>query len=225
MLRTTPELDLGVVDELLSTTRAVRRQLDLARPVDPGVILECLQVATQAPTGGNLQGWRWLVVTDPAVRAGLADLYRKGDGGRLRRRAERNRISDPSTARVFDSAAYLADVLERVPVHVVPCIGGRVEDKTHFEVATVFGSILPAVWSFMLALRSRGLGSTLTTVHLVYEQEAADLLGVPDDHTQVALIPVAHVLKDVFKPAPRAPLGDIVFQDGWGRSFQGPVTE
>jgi nitroreductase len=217
------QLDLWTVDELLSTTRAVRRRLDLDRPVDPQVIVECLRLALQAPTGGNTQGWRWLVVTDPQVRAELAELYRKADGGRLERAAERARETNPQTSRVYASAGYLREVLHRVPVYVVPCIRGRLQNTTTVEAASFYGSILPAVWSFMLALRARGLGSVWTTLHLVHEQEAAELLGVPDDHTQVALIPVAHTTTDVFKPAIRTPLEGVLFWDRWDRT-EAPST-
>jgi nitroreductase len=213
-----PQLDLSTVDELLSTTRAVRRRLDLDRPVDPGVIVECLRLALQAPSGSNSQGWRWLVVTDPQVRAGLADLYRKADGGRFERRTARTRETDPATSRVYASAGYLLEVLDRVPVLVVPCIRGRLQSTATIEAASLYGSILPAVWSFMLALRSRGLGSAWTTLHLAEEEAAAELLGVPDDYSQVALIPVAHTSAAVFKPADRNPVEDVLFWERWGRS-------
>jgi len=210
------DLDLRSVDTLLTTTRAVRRRLDLDRPVDPGVISECLELAVQAPTGGNEQGWRWLVVTDPQIKAGLAAIYRWADGGRFERRAERTRESDPQTHRVYTSAAHLRDVLERVPVLVVPCLSGRVRTDMTVEAASFYGSILPAVWSFMLALRSRGLGSAWTTLHLAGEAEAARLLGIPDDFTQVALIPVAHTVAEVFKPATRRPAAEVTFWNTWG---------
>jgi nitroreductase len=211
-------LDPGPVDELLSTTRAVRRRLELDRAVDPKVIIDCLELALQAPTGGNSQGWRWVVVTDPQTRAALADLYRRADGGRFRRRAERTRQTDPQTGRVYSSAGHLLDVLDRVPVHVIPCIHGRLQSPNPVEAASLYGSVLPAVWSFMLALRSRGLGSVWTTLHLVYEQEAAELLGIPADYTQVALIPVAHTDPEVFRPAARRPSDEVTFWNRWGQA-------
>ena len=206
------------IDHVLTTTRAVRRRLDLDRPVEPEIVMDCLRLAVQAPTGGNVQGWRWLVVTDPAIRARLAELYRAGDGGRFHRRAERLRESDPQTSRVYANAELLSDILDRVPVHVVPCLQGRVTTTSTVEAASFYGSILPAVWSFMLALRSRGLGSVWTTLHLAHEREAAELLGIPDDYTQVALIPVAYTVGTDFKLAVRSPVETVTFWNRWGTS-------
>ena len=208
------DLDLAVVDNLLSTTRSVRKRLDLDRAVDPAVIDDCLQLALQSPTGGNSQGWRWLVVTDPALRAGLADIYARCAAGYLQQRATELKDSDPQSARVYDSAGYLVDVLHRVPVHVVPCIRGK-RTADSFTNASLYGSIMPAVWSFMLALRARNLGSVLTTLHLKQEEEAAQLLGIPDGFLQVALIPVAHTDPAVFKPVARRPLEEVRFADRW----------
>ena len=204
--------DLDVVDHLLSTTRSVRKRLDLDRPVEPEKVLECLRLAVQAPTGSNRQGWRWLVVTDPAKKAELARLYREVGEGYLKAAAARS-DGDPQTARVYESALYLVDVLPRVPIHVIPCIEGRPQPG---QEASFFGSILPAAWSFMLALRSRGLGSAWTTLHLGREREAAELLGIPDDVTQTALLPVAYYTGDDFKPAARPPVEGITYWDSWG---------
>lgn len=212
------QFDIAMVDHLLTTTRAVRRRLDVDRPVEPGVIEDCLRVAVQAPTGANAQGWHFVVVTDPATRAGLADLYRRADGGRFARRAERLRDADPQTARVYAGAQYLAEVLERVPVHVVPCVQGRLRDASPVAAGSFYGSILPAVWSFMLALRARGLGSVWTTLHLAYEREAAELLGIPDDVTQVALVPVAYTHGTEFRPARRRPVEEVTSWERWGAS-------
>jgi nitroreductase len=209
---TTP-FDTAVTDELLATTRSVRKRLDLARPVEPEVIVDCLRVAVQAPTASNTQQWRWLVVTDAAKRAGLAELYRQAGGAYLKAQAESGLVGQQK--RVYDSANYLADHLHEVPVHVVPCILGRVDGKGNEGTAAFYGSIIPAAWSFMLALRSRGLGSTWTTLHLMKEQEAAALLGIPDDVTQVALLPVAYTLGTDFKPAARPPVEEITYWDSW----------
>jgi nitroreductase len=202
--------DLATVDKLLSTTRAVRRRLDLTRPVDLDVVLECLRLATQAPTGSNQQTWRWLVVTDPGVRAALADLYRNLPSDRPTTRLGSVPPPEEQQARVSDSAGYLMQHLHEVPVLVVPCV----EDVG--GAAGWAPSIYPAVWSFMLALRSRGLGSVLTTVHLYREAEAAALLGVPDGFVQSCLIPVAHYTGDDFRPADRRPVEEITFLDRWG---------
>jgi nitroreductase len=206
--------DLDETDRLLSTTRAVRRRLDLDRPVDPAVILECLRLAVQAPTGSNEQGWRWLVVTDPDTKLALAELYRGAGLDHLARQAAE--AADGVHRRLYEGAHQLALVLERVPVLVIPCIEGRVDRGPSVVTATAYGSILPAAWSFLLALRARGLGSTWTTLHLVREREAAALLGIPDDVMQVAMFPVAHTIGDDFSPATRPPVEDITFWDHWG---------
>jgi nitroreductase len=207
-------LDLTTVDHLLSTTRAVRKRLDLSRPVEPEVIEECLRLAIQAPTGSNSQGWRWIVVTDADKRAALADAYRRVWGPYV---AASRAASDGNAQqeRVIDSASYLADHLHEVPVHVIPCIYGGLGNGTLVETAGLFGSIFPAVWSFQLALRSRGLGSAFTTLHLPFAAEAAELLGIPDTVLQTALIPVAYFTGDDFQPAKRRPVEDITYWNGW----------
>lgn len=207
-------VDTTVTDHLLTTTRSVRRRLDLERRVEPAVVLECLRLAVQAPTASNAQTWRWMVVTDPAKRAELARLYRQGGEAYLRAAAANE--TDGQTRRVYESAVYLTEILDRVPVHVIPCIVGRADNAPNVVSASMYASIIPAAWSFMLALRSRGLGSAWTTLHLLKEQEAAELLGIPAEVTQVALIPVAHATGGDFKPAARGPVEEITYWDGWG---------
>jgi nitroreductase len=206
--------DRDTVDQLLSTTRSVRRRLDLERPVEPEVILECLQLAVQAPTGSNSQGWRWLVVTDPDQRAGLAELYNRVGRDYLAAGASAA-VEGDQTGRVLRSALYLADHQGEVPVHLIPCVEGR-PDASALGGASMYGSILPAVWSFQLALRSRGLGSCYTTLHLGLEREADELLGVPDHVTQCGLVAVAYTQGTDFKPADRPPVSDITYWDTWG---------
>ena len=201
-------------DEVISTTRAIRKRLDLERPVDREVVLECLRLAQQAPTGSNAQNWRWLVITDPDLRRQLAQIYNEGGKGYLSQAADA--AMDPQTKRVYESALYLTDVLAKVPVLVIPCIDRRVDGQPTVATASTYGSIIPAAWSFLLALRSRGLGSVWTTLHLWKEAEAAELLGIPDTVTQVAMFPVAHIPGDTLKPAKRPPVEGITYWDRWG---------
>jgi nitroreductase len=211
------------IDEVLTTTRAVRKRLDLTRPVAPSIISECIELALQAPTGGNDQGWHFVVVTDAATRASIAEIFRAAAADyaqRERPRAPRlhERTEDERVARrrVMASSGYLFEHLHEVPVLVIPCVEGRVDGATLADQATTFGSILPAVWSFMLAARSRGLGTAWTTVHLEHEAEMAGLLGIPlDAVTQVALIPVAHTVGDDFSPAARRPVDDVLHRERW----------
>lgn len=211
--------DLSVTDALLSTTRAVRKRLDLERPVPREVINECLDLSQQAPTGSNRQGWSWIVVTEAGKRAALGDMYHRGAMVYLNQAEKDAALMDDGgqTTRVIDSALYLADKLADVPVHVIPCINvGHMSDSPPRAAwAGVMGSIFPAIWSFQLALRARGLGTVLTTLHLAHEKEAAELLGIPDDFMQVALLPVAYTLGTEFKPAKRPPIGEITHWEQW----------
>jgi nitroreductase len=209
------------VDEVLTTTRAVRKRLDLNRPVPAQLIRECLDIALQAPTGSNRQGWHFVVVTDPDVRARLAQLYRRSfalyrdSPGSAANVATDDAERAATQQRVASSADHLAEHLHEVPALLVPCITGRAGDHALAQ-ASLYGSVLPAVWSFMLAARARGLGTAWTTLHLRYEQDAAALLGVPyPDVTQVALVPIAYAQDTAFKPAPRAPLDDVLHWDRW----------
>ncbi len=208
------KFDLEMTDELLATTRAVRKRLDFSRPVPRAIINQCLELAVQAPTGSNSQTWRWLVVEDADKRAALAELYRKGARGYLSGAVEQ--AAEEQTKRVFTSALYLMDHLQEAPVHVIPCLEGRPpEDTPMFGLGSIFGSIFPSVWSFQLALRARGLGSTLTTLHLMHEREAAELLGVPEHVMQVALLPVAYTIGTDFKRAARPPVANITHWNQW----------
>ena len=209
----TAEFDLGETDRLLATTRSVRARLDLDRPVPRDLLLECLRLAVQAPTASNGQRWRWVVVDDPATRRALGDIYRRMADRYLR---DYDGPDDsPQTARVMASAYGFAGVIADVPVMVVPCMTGRLESTAPAVAAPFYGSIIPAVWSFQLALRSRGLGSCFTTLHLAHEAEARDLLGIPEDVTQVALVPVAYTTGNDFSPAARPPVEEITYWNRW----------
>lgn len=199
------------LDEALTTTRTVRRRLDLTRPVDPGLLRECLRLATCAPNGGNRQDWRFLVIDDPAVKEEVAHHYRAASAEYLADKPE-----NANTA----AARSLAERLADVPALVLACSRGRVPaDAPKAKTSSFYGSIYPAVWSFMLAARARGLSTALTTVHLAREREVAELLGIPfDEVTQVALLPVAHRLgpQPTGRP-PRGPLEEVVSHNRWSR--------
>ena len=212
-------MSVMTAEEALTTTRAVRKRLDLTRPVEREVLEECLAIAQQAPTGRNRQGWSFVVVTDPAKRLALAEIYRKGweayrGSGATSSGAPTARSVE--LGRILDSADYLADHLHEVPVLLVPCIRGRMEGQPIVAQAGTWGSILPAVWSFMLAARTRGLGTAWTTVHLPYEEEVAELLGIPyREVMQAALVPVAYTIGTDFKPGSRTGLDEVVHWDQW----------
>lgn len=209
-------------DELLTTTRTVRRRLDLDRPVPDAVIRECLEIAVQAPTASNRQDWRFLVITDPELRTEVAGLYRRSFAQYRSGDSHAGAIGGEDPARhatqqrVVSSADHLAEHMHEVPVLLLPCIRRRVDGGGTMAQASLYGSVIPATWSFMLAARARGLGTAWTTLHLRYEREVAQLLAIPfEEVTQVALVPVAYTAGTEFAPAPRAPLDEVVGWNGW----------
>ncbi|HZD72895.1 MAG TPA: nitroreductase family protein [Actinomycetota bacterium] len=202
-------------DEVLATTRSVRRRLDLERPVEHEVLEECLRLAQQAPTSSYAQNWHFVVVTDPAERAALGELWRSVAGPYLRRRTAAA-AADERVARIGDAVRHLAEHIHEVPVHVIPCVEGRTDGAPGAAQASRWASIIPAAWSFMLAARARGLGTVWTTFHLRHEREAAEILGIPYDKVmQAALLPVAYTIGTDFKPAARKPLDTMVHWDRW----------
>ncbi|MGW7682161.1 nitroreductase family protein [Kribbella sp. NPDC054772] len=211
-------LDLNP-DELLTTTRTVRKRLDLERPVPMELIRECIEIALQGPSGSNRQTWHWLVITDAEKRAAVGEYYRRaveqylagpGAAGKLH-------ADDPDRSavqrRVGDSVAYLGERMGQVPVLVIPCL--KAKSLPAGNQSGLWGSILPSAWSYMLAARARGLGTAWTTLHLTYEQEVSELLGLPEDIRQTVLIPTAYSIGTDFKPAKRQPLDDVLHIDGW----------
>lgn len=210
------------VDHVLTTTRAVRRRLDLDRPVPIEVVERCVDIALQAPMGANIVRIRWLVVDDPTTKQELADLYRDAyaeyrENALVRLQAVGRDEHDPS----LRSADHLAANIHRVPVLVIPChIERRPEDLSSSSLSNFYGSVLPAVWSFMLALRSRRLGSSFTTLHLRHEEQAAALLGIPPTATQLALLPVAYFTGDDFRPTPRKPAAAYTYRNAWGERLR-----
>ena len=206
-------------DELLTTTRSVRKRLDLTRPVPDLLIRECLEIALQAPSGSNRQDWHWLVVTDAAQRETIASYYSDSwDRYNASGRSAGALYADDSARaavqqRIGDSGQYLADHMAEVPVLVIPCItAGSLGAGNQ---AGLWGSILPATWSYMLAARARGLGTAWTTLHLRYEREISELLGIPEGIAQAALVPTAYYTGETFKPASRQPLDEVLHLDAW----------
>ncbi len=215
-------MDINTVDHLLTTTRSVRKRLDFSRPVEPEVIQQCLAIAMQAPSASNRQPWHFLVLTEAAKKAIVAEYYQKAFMIYARMRAEEGSslaADDPRAERagkVASSAMYLAQHMHEVPVLVIPCIEGRVEHTGRvLDQASLYGSILPATWSFMLALRARGLGAAWTTLHLMFEKEVGEALGIPSGITQAALIPVAYAKGKDFHPAKRLPPEQRIYWNAW----------
>jgi nitroreductase len=212
------DIDLAAADHLLTTTKQVRQRLDLTRPVPRELLLECIDVASHAPMGGNLERNRWLVVDDPDLKAEIAKPYQAV--GRPYLAANESDHVDARQRRVIDSAAFLVDHIADVPAMVIAMRLDRLsEEAKNFEVAGYHGSVAPGVWSFQLAARARGLGSAWTTFHLVYERKVAELLGIPESVTQVALLPVAYYTGDTFHPAPRRPAREITYFNQWKQTL------
>jgi len=204
-------------DELLTTTRSVRKRLDLDRPVPLELVRECLQIALQAPTGGNSQGWHWLVVTDPELRAQIGEYYRRSFAAYRESSTYAGRVAPDRQqvqARVASSADWLAERMGQVPVHVIGCITAAPELQAQNQ-AGLWGSLLPAAWSYQLAARARGLGSAWTTLHLSYEREIGELLGLPPEVRQGVLLPTAYYTGETFRPASREPLDQVLHLDHW----------
>jgi nitroreductase len=211
------------IDELLTTTRTVRKRLDLERPVERKTIEACLDLGFQAPNGSNNQSWEWVIVDDPAKRAQIADLNRaalahfteileRTPAGMSAYDVGRNERMESISTSVY----HLIEHLHEVPVLVLPLISGRTENLNTFYQASLWGSVLPAVWNFMLALRSRGHGSAWTTLHLWKEREVAEVLGIPHEkYTQAGLFPVAYTVGIDFKPAQRVSARELIRWNGW----------
>ena len=216
------EFDIEQTDNLLSTTRAVRRRLDLERDVPDDLIMRCIELAEQAPSGGDISSRRWIVIRDPEIKSKLAELYRSAGGNEIIKRAEEQRGTGHPKERVVESAAHLAENLERVPVIVLATIWG-VHDGS--GKPGLFDSVIQSAWSFCLALRARGLGSAWTTLHLGKAKEIGELLGIPDGVTQVVLLPVAWTIGTDFNSASRRPVSEIVWFDRWGYTQGRPGEE
>ncbi len=214
-------------DELLSTTRAVRKRLDFDKPVSMDVIKECMEIAVQAPTGSNAQGWQFVFVTDEDKRAKIGEYYRQAFSiykdmpvaiHKLHADSKDGNLTDSQT-RSASSADYLGENMGRAPVLMIPCIAGRTDNEAGANIISqtaTLGSIIPAAWNFMLAARSRGIGTAWTTLHLMHEKAIADLIGIPyDDYMQIALIPIAYTKGTSFKPAYRPPVETVMHVNEW----------
>jgi nitroreductase len=203
-------------DEVLTTTRAVRKRLDFSKPVERDVVRECLEIAVQAPSASNRQDWHFIFVTEPEKREQLADIYRRGAEISYASRDNEDLALSEDKRRVRESSQYLIANMARAPLLFIPCIEGRTDNAPIEKQASRWGTIIPAMWSFMLAARSRGLGTCLTTMHLILEQEAAEVLGIPyKEIMQVGLIPIAYTIGTDFKPAKRQPLETVMHWESW----------
>jgi nitroreductase len=208
------------VDEVLTTTRSVRKRLDLDKPVPRGVLMECLELAVQAPTGSNAQGWQWVFIEDADKKKAIADIYLANAKGYLSLPTPEYPEGDTRGERmefVRDSATYLAEHMHHVPVLMIPCLQGRAEQAPLLS-SSFWASLFPAAWSFCLALRSRGLGSCWTTLHLLGdgEKQAAELLGIPhNEYSQGGLFPIAYTKGTDFRPAKRLPAEAVTHWNSW----------
>lgn len=218
------------VEQLLTTTRSARRSLDLETTVEPEEIAESLRIAMHAANGSNNQSWRWIVVADPDLRGQIATLYRecylRMTGGSL----VSDLLPDDHFGRLMVSTEWLVEHLADVPLLVIPCYEPYLpdfgDDDGAFQVATLYGSIFPAVWNFQLALHAHGYGTCITTMHLLRQSEIGQLLDIPASYVQGCLLPVAKLRPGTrFEPAPRRPLEEVVAVDRWdGRSIQVGAT-
>jgi nitroreductase len=215
-------IDPAPVDETLATTRAVRRRLDLTRPVDNQLLLDCIDLAEQAPTGGNLPSRRWVIVRDQKVKDELGELYRQTVGEWMLPLAERLAGTGDPQEKVMASSAWLTEHLAQVPAIVIPTIIGRHDGRGR---PGLFDSVIQAAWSFCLALRARGLGTTWVTAALQDEARVKEILRIPAHLTEIVMLPVAWTKGTEFKRAPRRSAREITFFDRFGTTFETGPSE
>lgn len=212
------------IDYLLTSTRAVRKGLDLDAPVDLAEIKQCLRIACQASNGSNTQGWKWIVVHSAEARKKVADLYQQAYVSMTGLELGSDRFAegtDPQS-RMLSSVSALVNNFDRIPLFVVPCYEPYMGPAhNNFQLATYYGSIFPAVWNLILALHSRGYGSSITTLHLMQEEAFAEALGIPDGYMQGCMIPIGKLPEGkTFSPAPRKPIEEVIALDSFnGDSF------
>tara|TARA_B100000530_G_scaffold145432_1_gene90996 strand:- start:968 stop:2137 length:1170 start_codon:yes stop_codon:yes gene_type:complete len=204
--------DLNQTDRLLTTTRAVRKRLDLEREVSDDVIFTCIDLAEQAPTGGNDASRRWLVIRDQDLKNQLGELYAEVGTLFVNARGRLDGTGHPKE-QVVSSSAYLVENFAKVPVLVMCAIWGIHDNSGR---PGLFDSAIPSAWSFNLALRSRGLGTAYATMLNDKTDEVSELLGIPEGVTTLVCFPVAHTIGHDFSPAPRRPAAQITYFDQWG---------
>ena len=211
------EYDLASIDYILETTRSVRKRLDLTRPVDQEVVMKCLDIALQAPSASNSQNWKWLVVTDPEKKAMIGSYYSQAFNdyvASLGINSSGDSQLSKDQLKLASSASYLAEHMGKVPMMIFACIPSP--GASRILGASQYGSIMPAAWSLMLALRARGIGAAWTTLHLSYEKECNEILGIPDNMTTAVLLPVAYFTGKTFRRAKRIPASELVYLESWG---------
>lgn len=215
------EFDLEQTDLLLNTTRAVRKRLDLTTPVPRDLVLDCVRISTQAPAGGNYQKWRWVIVDDPELKAVVADAYQRSYAPYIE--AQKSAVADrkpgdDTVSKIMSSSDYLAEILAEVPVLAIPCsLGEPPHDERQHGGGSQgwWGSVIPAVWSYMLAARARGLGTAWTTLHLGFADEVGEALGIPSTVTQLACVPTAYYTGESFRPGTRRPAEEVTYWNSW----------
>ena len=195
---------VDIVDEVLSTARSVRRKLDFGRPVEREVLLECIEVAVQAPTGAMGENWRFIVVETPDVKAEIATLYRD----------VLNEIVATRGIPMKPTLAAHAERMHEMPAMIFVCMEGEPDANFSSHVG-YYGSILPAAWSLMLALRARNIGTTWTTLLSARQEAVGNILGLPDNWRQVVMLPVGYTKDAVLRRADRVPAHEITFFNGW----------
>lgn len=201
--------------EIIRTTRSMRRLKP--DPVPDALVRQILEAGTCAPSGGNMQRWRFLVIRDSAVKATVGALYKRAwdeiVGPRYRASAPAPGSSPEQFQRMLATAAHLAGHIHQAPLWIVPCLQGEAPTRTSGS------SIYPAVQNMLLAARALGLGATLTTLHLQFEKEVEAALGLPADWHSYALLPIGWPLGR-FGPVRRIALEDVVYEDGWGKPLR-----
>ncbi len=212
------DIDVANADHLLTTTRAVRKRLDLTRPVPRQTILDCIRVSTQSPAGGNYQKWRWMVVDDPDKKLVIAEAYRRTYAPYIAAQKQAVGEKDPGNStidKIMSSSDYLAEILEQVPALVIPCALGHPDQDGSGDNQGWWGSCIPAVWSYMLAARARGIGTAWTTLHLGGAEEVGEALGIPSTVMQLACVPTAYYTGDTFRVGARRPAEEVTYFNEW----------